>query len=101
MSRRKRPSRSSIALRWLAVATLVAIALGYVHPLRSYLSSRGQVEQDRAALAKLGREQRSLDARLAVAKSNEFVVREARKLNLVRPGERLYIVTGLPGEDRP
>jgi len=36
-----------------------------------------------------------------VAKSNEFVVREARKLNLVRPGERLFIVTGLPGAERP
>jgi cell division protein FtsB len=59
------------------------------------------VEQDRAAVAKLDRERRSLDARLAVAKSNEFVVREARKLNLVRPGERLFIVTGLPGEERP
>jgi cell division protein FtsB len=88
-------------LRWLAVATVVAIALGYVHPLRSYLHSRGQVEQDRATVAKLDRERRSLDARLAVAKSNEFVVREARKLNLVRPGERLFIVTGLPGEERP
>ena len=88
-------------LRWLAVSTVVAIALGYVHPLRSYLHSRGQVEQDRAAVAKLDRERRSLDARLAVAKSNEFVVREARKLNLVRPGERLFIVTGLPGEERP
>jgi cell division protein FtsB len=88
-------------LRWLAVATLVAIALGYVHPLRAYLHSRGQVEQDRAALAQLERQRRSLDARLAVAKSNEFVVREARKLNLVRPGERLFIVTGLPGAERP
>ncbi len=88
-------------LRWLAVATLLAIALGYVHPLRSYLASRGQVDRDRAALAKLEQDRRSLDARLAVAKSNEFVVREARKLNLIRPGERLFIVTGLPGEERP
>ena len=100
MSRRKRSRRSSVLLRWLALASLVVIAIGYVHPIRAYLHSRSQVHEDRAALATLERERRSLDARLAVAKSNEFVVREARKLNLVRPGERLFIVTGLPGEER-
>jgi cell division protein FtsB len=95
VSRRRRPSRRSIALRWLAVACFAAIAVAYVHPLRAYVSARGRVEQERTQVRKLEQERRSFDARVEVARSDGFVLREARRLNLVRPGERLFIVTGL------
>lgn len=93
--KRRRPSRSSIALRWLAVVVLTAIAVAYVHPIRSYMDARGQVERRKADIAALEREQERLDRRIDVAETDEFVEREARKLGLVKPGERLYIVTGI------
>lgn len=92
--RRRRPSRSSLALRWLAVVVLAAIAVAYVHPIRSYADARGEVDQRKADIAALEREQERLDARIKVAETDDFVEREARKLGLVRPGERLFIVNG-------
>ena len=93
---RRRPSRSTLVLRWLAVVVLALIAAAYVQPLRAYLSARDDVARRRVEARALEREQRALAARLAYARTDEFVVREARKLGLVRPGERLFIVNGLP-----
>ena len=92
-SRRRRPSRSALALRWLAAGVLVAIAIAYVHPLRAYFRARGEVESRQAEVAALERKKRELSRRLAVAGTDAFIEREARKLGLVRPGERLFIVT--------
>lgn len=92
--RRRKPSRSSLALRWLALLVLAGIAFAYVQPLRAYRDAQADVSQREAEVRALEREQRTLSVRLAVARTDEFVVRQARKLGLVRPGERLYIVSG-------
>ena len=91
--KRRRPSRSTLLLRWLAVAVLAVIAISYVQPLRSYQSARQEVDRRQAEVAALQREKRTLDARLESARTDQFVEREARKLGLVRPGELLYIVS--------
>lgn len=93
MAPRRRPSRSSLALRWLALAVLAVTAVAYVHPLRAYESAEDEVKRQRAEVRSLERERRRLAGRLAFARTDEFVEREARKLGLVRPGERLFIVT--------
>ena len=95
MARRRPRSRSALALRWLGVAVLVAIALAYVHPLRAYLHARDEVERREAEVAELERKKRDLARRLALAGTDRFVEREARKLGLVKPGERLFIVKGI------
>ena len=92
MASRRRPSRSSLVLRWLGAAVLVVIALSYVSPLRAYREARDEVEARRAEVAKLEQKRRELRKRLAYARTDAFVEREARKLGLVRPGERLFIV---------
>jgi cell division protein FtsB len=79
----------------------VAIALAYVSPLRAYLDARSIVEERKAEVAKLEREQAQLERRLAQSGTDEFVVQEARRLGLVRPGERLFIVKGLEGPENP
>jgi cell division protein FtsB len=94
VSSRRRPSHSSLALRWLGVVVLAAIAFAYVHPLRAYFSARDEVSGRQAEVAALERTQKELETRIAVARTTAFVEREARKLGLVRPGERLYIVNG-------
>ena len=93
---RRHPSRSTLALRWLAVVVLSLIAAAYAQPLRAYLSARDDVARRRAEVGALERERRALTARLEYARTDEFVTREARKLGLVRPGERLFIVNGVP-----
>ncbi|MBA2536359.1 MAG: septum formation initiator family protein [Actinobacteria bacterium] len=98
MARRRRPSRSALALRWFGAALLVLIAVAYVQPLRAYRQAGAELSERKAGVAALEREKKGLDERLAIARSDQFIVREARKLSLVRPGERLFIVTGLGGK---
>ncbi len=74
---------------------LLLIAFAYVQPLRAYREARSDVAERKAEVAALERERRILDDRLAVARTDDFIVREARRLTLVRPGERLFIVTGM------
>ena len=95
MARRRRPSRSRLVLRWLGLAVVLAIALGYVQPLRAYLDAREQVQTRSADIANLERERDTLERRLEFTDTDAFIEREARRLGLVRPGERLFIVKGL------
>ena len=93
--RRRRPSRSALALRWLAAASVVVIGLASVHPLRSCLDAKEDVAARRAEVRELEGAKRELSQRLELAGSDAFVEREARRLGLVRPGERLFIVKGV------
>ena len=96
--RRRRVSRSQLVLRWAGALVLLAIAVAYVQPVRAYRDAKAEVAQREAELRELERERATLAARLEVARTDAFAEREARKLGLVRPGERLFIVTGLPEE---
>ena len=98
VSRSRRKPRSPL-LRWLAVAVIGVIAFAYVHPVRSYLHARDQVEARRAELGTLERERQELARRLALSETDQFLVEEARRIGLVRPGERLFIVKGLQGHE--
>jgi cell division protein FtsB len=82
-------------LRWLGLAVVLVIALGYVQPLRAYLDAREQAQTRSADIAKLERERDTLERRLEFTDTDAFIEREARRLGLVRPGERLFIVKGL------
>jgi hypothetical protein len=98
---RRRPSRSKLAVRWAGAAVLVLIALSYIHPLNSYRHSRDEVAQRQAAISSLERDNAALAKRVTMAGKSDFVVREARRLGLVRPGEHLFIVKGVKtSEDR-
>lgn len=93
--RRSRPSRSALALRWVGALVLVAIAVAYVHPLREFQGARADVAERRAEVDRLTRANRALEGDLARTGTPAFVEREARRLGLVKPGERLFIVTGI------
>jgi cell division protein FtsB len=92
VARRRRPSRSALVLRWLAAAVLAVIALSYIPPIRAYRDAREEVARRGAEVAKLKEKRRALKDRIGYARTDAFVEREARKLGLVRPGERLFIV---------
>jgi cell division protein FtsB len=90
--RRSKPAR---ALRWIGIVVLLAVAVGYVQPLRAYRDASADVAERRAEIDKIARGNVALEQRIARAGTPESVAREARKLGLVRPGERLFIVTGI------
>jgi cell division protein FtsB len=92
---RRRTSRSALALRWLALVVIVAIAIGYVQPLRAYRDVQQEVDARKLEVAHLARSNAALGRRIDEASTTAFVERKARRLGLVRPGERLFIVTGI------
>ena len=73
------------------------IALSYIPPLRAYAQARADVAERKAEVVELEERNRELELRVAYAKTAAFVEREARKLGLVRPGERLFIVRPAEG----
>ena len=93
--RTSRRSRSALALRWIGALVFVVIAVGYVQPLRAYRDAQDDVAARQAQVDRIARANAELENRLAEAETAEFVEREARRLGLVKPGERLYIITGI------
>ena len=60
------------------------------------METREAVAAREAELAQLQRARSALRRRLAAQTSEEALRREARRLGYVNPGEKLYIVKGIP-----
>ena len=88
-------------IRWDRVGriALLLVLLGvialYINPARTYLAARGEAEQRRAEVAELQREHDRLKARRDQLRDPRQLEREARRLGMVKPGERAYVVNGL------
>jgi cell division protein FtsB len=82
--------------RLLALGGLVLVALLYWQPIRSYVHTREVLSERQAELASLRAEKRQLQQRLDAIDSRDTLIREARRLGLVKPGEQLFIVRGIP-----
>lgn len=94
-ARSRKPRRSRHALRWIAAAAIVLLGLLYARPLRSYFETRHDLASRAAEVRALKADRRALEHRLAEASTGEALTREARRLGLVRPGEKLFIVKGI------
>ena len=95
-----RPSRAAVFRRWLAVAVVGLIAFLYYRPFTHYLETRGDVARADARVRTLAAEQTRLQRRLVEQTSTEALIREARRLAYVKPGERLFIVHDVTPADR-
>jgi cell division protein FtsB len=93
---KQKPARSSLVLRWLAVGALVLVGLLYYRPFRTYLERREAVQARTAEVRELEARRAELKRRLRYVRSDAAVAREARRLGYVKPGERLFIVKGIP-----
>lgn len=81
--------------RLLALGGLVLVAFLYWKPMHTYLQTKKTLDARRAEVQTLRAEQTHLQRRLAQVGTTEQLVREARRLGLVKPGERLFIVKGI------
>ena len=97
---RRRPSRSSLLRRWLAVGALCVVAVLYVQPLRTYLETRSALTDRAAEVQRLDERKHRLERKLAAQTSTASLVRAARKLAYVKPGEQLFIVKGIKAWQR-
>ncbi len=78
---------------------LLLLALLYVNPLRSYVSTWRESEAKGAEVTELEREHARLKARRAALQDPLSLEGEARRLGMVRPNERAFVVKGLSAGD--
>jgi hypothetical protein len=72
--------------------TLFVIVLLYIRPVAHWLQQRGTAAHSQADLRDLQREHDRLQARLHQLSGTGSIEREARKMGMVRQGERPYVV---------
>ncbi len=77
------------------VATAAFVCFLYYQPLATYVRTRSTLNERTAEVNALREERLRLQARLVRSSTVEALAREARRMNLVRPGERLFIVKGI------
>ena len=79
----------------IAVAALALVGYLYYRPVQSYMHAQDALEARAAEVRHLTAERTELRRRLRLGDSGTALVREARRLGLVRPGEQLFIVKGI------
>jgi len=74
---------------------VLALAVG---PAINLAGTWREAHQRNATVKQLERENATLRARRQALRDPRTLEREARRLGLVKPGERSYVVNGLPGD---
>ena len=82
--------------RWALLAVLVLIVYLYIGPTRSWISAYAEAKEKRAQVTALKARNAELRQRHAELQKTSTLEREARRLGMVRAGERAYVVQGLP-----
>jgi cell division protein FtsB len=80
----------------LLVVFAVVAAL-YIQQGLTLLTTHSQAAQQLAIVRRIARDNRALERQQRSLKDPATIERDARALGMVRPGERPYVVTGLPG----
>jgi hypothetical protein len=84
-----------LRLLWALGVIGIAVYL-YYRPIASYLETRNDLATRRTEVDSLRLVKAELELRLVNSTSAESVEREARRIGWVRPGERLFVVKGIP-----
>jgi cell division protein FtsB len=78
------------------LTTLVVILFSYLSPARQWIRQSGTAGHQKQELSDLMSEQRHLKKRLRALRDPGALEREARRLGMVRAGERSYVIENLP-----
>jgi cell division protein FtsB len=81
--------------RLLAVGGIALVAFLYWKPTQTYLHTNHELQARKAEVRALREEKAQLQKRINQAATGGQLVREARRLGLVKPGEQLFIVRGI------
>jgi cell division protein FtsB len=78
------------------LCTLLVILFSYASPARQWIKQSGTAGHQKKQLGELNRENRELKQRLRALRDPGALEREARRLGMVRAGERSYVIENLP-----
>ena len=90
-----RPRRRRRWMRWAALGVAVLLALLYYRPVRTYVETKHTLRSRTVEVQALTDSKQQLEARLSEIEQGTSLVRAARRLGLVKPGEHLFIVQGI------
>jgi cell division protein FtsB len=80
--------------RWALLAVFAFVLLLYVGPAARWVSTYRQAKDKRAEVAALRVVNQRLRAREASLRGASSLERQARRLGMVRAGEKLYVIQG-------
>ena len=78
------------------LATLIVIVFSYLSPARQWLQQSGTAGRQKQELSELNGQKAKLQRRLRALRDPGALEREARRLGMVRVGERSYVIENLP-----
>jgi len=78
------------------LTTLIVIVLSYASPARQWIKQSGTDRHQKQELSQLTAERKKLRSRLRALRDPGALEREARRLGMVRVGERSYVIENLP-----
>lgn len=90
-----RIGRRRLRLLWFVAIAGIAVYL-YYRPIASYLETRNELTTTRSDVESLRLVKGELQLRLVNSTSVGSIEREARRIGYVKPGERLFVVKGIP-----
>ena len=98
---RTMPARRT-SIRWdrlgrlALLGTLVVILLLYISPAKHWLQQSSTAKEQRNELTELTQENSQLKRRVHQLKDPGALEQEARRMGMVRQGERAYVIENLP-----
>jgi cell division protein FtsB len=81
--------------RWALIGVFALVLYLYIGPALSWISTYREAGRQRAQVAELRLENQRLRERKAALTSPGALEREARRLGMVKKGERAYIIEGI------
>lgn len=83
----------------VALLVVLAIVAGlYVQHAMAYLSVRSQLQSQNLTVRRLTNANAALERQQRQLNDPASIVLLARRLGMVRPGERSYVISGLPNK---
>jgi cell division protein FtsB len=82
--------------RLALLGMLIVIVLLYISPARHWLQQSSTAGAQRQELQELTKENKQLQKRVRALRDPGALELEARRLGMVRQGERAYVIEGLP-----
>jgi cell division protein FtsB len=82
--------------RFVVIGVCLLVVSLYLRPLIAIWSARGEAATRHSELTKLQRENVQLSKRVEALKNPAALEREGRSLGMVKPGEKAYVINGLP-----
>jgi cell division protein FtsB len=95
MDRRPHGIRWDRLGRWALIGVFALVLYLYIGPAVSWISTYREAARQRAQVAELRAENARLRERKAQLTAPGALEREARRLGMVKAGERAYIIEGL------